>query len=252
LIACSIIAVIIGVSSVFPLAFIMSATADTTDKPWFSVDVTFAYWVTSDGPFPQLDPNYYVNTTNYVRCQHKIGFNTTLNVDTTNEASDGRVEYYKIEISSDQRLIQTLSYFVGTNSNSSFGIKKIVDGMHFSNEDWFDTDEFVSGGGTIASNWTTGSSEHSFQGGTGEAPLDENSIALMVTQLREAQTITITVYRIGWATFTGDSITFTSANNTIVDQIQLEKYGEESWLYNDLYPEDELVEKGLIQPLSDE
>lgn len=253
LIACSIIAVIIGISSVFPLAFIMSATADTTDKPWFSIDMTFAYWVTSNGTLPE--PDHYVNATDYVKCQHKLGLNTTLNVDTTNEASDGRVEYYKIEVSSDQGLIQTLMYFVGTNSNSSFSITNIVDGMHFSSEDWFDTDEFVSGGGSIVSNWTTGSSDGlplSFLCGTEESTSEESNIGQRITQLGEAQTITITIYRVGWATFTGDSITFTSANNEVVDQIQLEKYGEEGWLYNDLYPEDELAEKGLIQPLSDE
>ena len=242
LIACSILATIIGISSVFPLAFFMTAkaTADTTKEPWFSIDMTFGYWVTSDGPF--LAPEY----------QYNLGLNTTLDADTPNEVSDGSVEYYRIEVSSDQGLIETLFYFVGTNCNSSFSITNIVDGMHFSNEDWFNTDEFTRGGGTIASDWATGSSELSFQGGSGESASDESKIGLRVAQLREAQTITVTIYRVGWATFAGDSITFTSANNEVVDQIQLEKYGEEGWLYNDLYPEDELVEKGLINILPEE
>ncbi len=40
----------------------------------------------------------------------------------------------------------------------------------------------------------------------------------------------------------------TLANNEIVDQIQLDKYGEDTFLYNNLVPEDELSTIDLLRP----
>ena len=73
---------------------------------------------------------------------------------------------------------------------------------------------------------------------------------MLVSTLRAAETVTITVYRLGWATFTGNSTIFTSTYNEIVNQIQLEKFGEECWLYNNLIPEEELELTDLLHPLS--
>ena len=99
-------------------------------------------------------------------------------------------------------------------------------------------------------NWTIGKAQLSPERGSEQGTLGTNGAAIRVSALREAQTVTITVYRLGWATFTDDSITFTSANNEVVNQIQLEKFGEEGWMYNDLIPENELAETDLLQPLS--
>jgi len=180
--------------------------------------------------------------------------NLTLNIDTTNEASDGRVEYYQIDISSDKELIETMHFFIGTNSNSSFTFHDLLDNIHFFRNDWFDTDQFNpkfgGGGGLLSYNWTAGFSRLWPEGGAGEGTLGRSGTAGRVSALREAQIITITVYRLGWATFTGDSTIFTSTNNEIVDQIQLEKFGDDGWLYNDLIPADELADTDLLRPLS--
>jgi hypothetical protein len=299
LIACSILALIIGVSSVFPLAFLMSKTAkaETSPEPWFSIDMPYAYWVTGDGPldydmpFPtdtdwnQTDPQTYgpvnftvttsdtptnmtindspsvgvpigfgLNETNSVHEQHMLMLNLTLNVDTTNEAIDGRVEYYQIDISSDKELIEIMNFFIGTNSNSSFTFHDLLDNIHFFRQDWFDTDQFNpkfgGGGGLLAYNWTAGFSRLWPEGGSGEGTLGGSGTARRVSALREAETLSVTIYRLGWVTFTGNSTIFTSANNEVVDQIQLEKFGEEGWLYNNLIPEDELADTDLLHPLS--
>jgi hypothetical protein len=70
----------------------------------------------------------------------------------------------------------------------------------------------------------------------------------LVSGLREAETLSITVYRIGWVTFSGNSTAVTLSNNEIVDQIKLEKFGD-GWLYNTLVPEDELAEIDLLHPV---
>ncbi|MCW4014859.1 MAG: hypothetical protein NWF06_00655 [Candidatus Bathyarchaeota archaeon] len=260
LIACSILALIIGVSSVFPLVFLMTATAkaDNSNEPWFSINMPYAYWVTNDGPLTdfafELPWDSGLNETNSVSEQHILMLNLTLNVDTTNEVSDGRVEYYTIEIISDKELIETMNFFVGTNSNGSFTFDEVLDDIHFTRDDWFDTDLFNQtyggGGGLLKYNWTVSESQLFDEGGSGEGTLGGSGTSLTVTQLREAQTVTVTIYRLGWATFTSDSTTFTTANNEVVDQIQLEKYGEEGWIYNNLIPEDELAETDLLHPLS--
>jgi len=57
------------------------------------------------------------------------------------------------------------------------------------------------------------------------------------------------MYRVGIVTFSGNSTTVTLTNNELVDQIQLEKYGEEGFLYNDLVPDEELAEIDLLKPI---
>ncbi len=226
LIACSIIALIIGVSSVFPLAFFMTATAkaDTINEPWFSIDMPYAYWVTSDGPLDNdygisfqsdsdtnqtdaqtwlnltitnntltainttgppsvgVQTGFELNETNSVSEQHMLTLNLTLNVDTTNEASEGRVEYYQIDLSSDKELIETMRFFIGTNSDSSFTFNDLLDDIHFFRQDWFDTDQFNpkfgGGGGLLKYNWTVGSSRLWPEGGGGTGTLGGSGTAM--------------------------------------------------------------------------
>ena len=240
-----------------------TATTNTSNEPWFSITLPYAYWVTSNGPLdysnnPLLSNNtipndIVLNETNCVSEQHMLALNMTLNVDTTNDASDGRVEYYRIDISSDKELVGTMNFFVGTNSNSSFTFDNVLDDIHFMREDWFDTDQFYlkydGGGGLLKYNWTAGSSGLFPEGGGGEGTLGGSGTSSEVSLFREATTVTITAYRLGWATFTGDSTTFTSANNEVVDQIQLVRFGEEGWLYNNLVSEEELATVDLLRPV---
>jgi hypothetical protein len=249
LIACSILALIIGVSSVFPLAFLMSKTAkaETGPEPWFSVDIPYAYWVTKDGlldDFYEHFPGFGdANETNSVSEQHHILLNFTLNIDTTKQPIDG-LEYYQIDVRSDKEYIETKHWAFGTN------ISLLTD-FYFKRDEWFDTDTFNpmkdggGGGGTIQ-NWTSGVSVLWPGGGSSCATIGHSKV---VSALREAETVTISLYRIGWVTFSGDSAEVVLANNELVDQIQLEKYGEEGWLYNDLIPDDELATVDLLRPV---
>ena len=197
--------------------------------------------------------DFELNETNSVSEQHMMFLNLTLNVDTTVETIDGRVEYYQIDLSSDKELIETTYFFIGTNSNSSFKFDNFVQNFHFK-YDWFDTNTFNlksgGGGGLFSYNWTAGFSRLWPEGGSGGGTLGGSGKARRVTALREAETLFITVYRSGWVTFAGNSTTVTFANNELIDQIQLQRYGEEGWIYNNLIPEDELAETDLLHPLS--
>jgi hypothetical protein len=260
LIACSILALAIGVSSVFPLTFLMSATAQvkTGAEPWFSIDIPYAYWETRNG---QLDDSHMgfptdfdLNETNSVSEQHLIALNFTLTADTTKQKADAQLEYYQIDISSDKELIETEHWVIGTYNNSSFNGSSLLTDFHFKRDEWFDTDSFNpmtagGGGGLTIPNWSSGVSILWPAGGSGTGTLGGSSTYHTVSALREAETVTISVYRIGMVTFYGDSTEITRANKELINQIQLEKYGEEGWLYNNLVPEDELATVNLLRPV---
>ncbi|GEM_PF-2344013 len=258
LIACSILALIIGVSSVFPLALLMSKTAKAESSPeWFSVDIPYAYWETLNGPLDyhpnmQFQGTDELNETNCVSDRQMIVLNFTLTADITQQQADAQLEYYQIDISSDKEFIETETWVIGTYNNSSFngnGSTLLTD-FHFKRDEWFDTDTFNpkdgGGGGLVRPNWSSGVSVLWPAGGSGTASLGCSSV---VSALREAETVTISLYRIGLTTFYGNTTEVTLANKQLVTQIQLEKYGEEGWLYNNLVPEDELATVDLLRPV---
>jgi hypothetical protein len=252
LIATSILALLIGVSSVVPLLFLMSGTAkaDTGSEPWFSIDVPYAYYVTSNGALNytghQVPSGIELNETNSVSEQHIIVLNLTLNANVKNEFADARIEYYQINVTTDKGPVENMYWQVGTNNNSSFK------DFHFMRDDWFNTDAFdplySGGGGLIIPNWTAGFSVLWPESGSGTGTLSGSSTSKVVSALREAETVFISIQRVGWVTFAGNSTVVTLAHNEIVCQVQLEKFGD-GFLYNNLVPEDELSTIDLMRPV---
>jgi hypothetical protein len=279
LIACSILALIIGVSSVLPLMFLMSATAkaDASSEPWFSIDIPYAYVMTSNESLIYTDSEMVnmFNETEMVSEQHLIALNLTLDVNTTNEDADARIEYYQIDVSSDKGFIKTLYWYVGTKVNSSFSFS--TENFHFMRDEWFDTDWFdaeltnetsegsgleteegvtvtidalsLGGGGLMRPNWTAGISVIWPNWGSASGTIGGSISSRLVSAIREADTLYLTIRRIGWVTFTGNSTEVMLANNELVDQIQLEKFGD-GFLYNTLVPEEELSTIDLLHPVS--
>ncbi len=260
LIACSILALAIGISSVLPLTFLMSATAqaETANEPWFSIDIPYAYWVTSDGPLkdsPFQFPGSEMNETNSVSDQLLMALNFTLTADTTEQQADAQLEFYQIDMNTDKEFIESHYWVIGTAIDSSFNVSGLLTGFHFQRNEWFDTDTFDpmrggGGGGLVRENWASDVSVLWPAGGSGSGTLSGSGTYHTVSALRAAETITISVYRIGFVTFSDDSTVVTRTNNELVSQIKLEKYGEEGWLYNNLIPEDELATVDLLRPVS--
>ena len=259
LIACSILALAIGISSVLPLTFLMSATAqaETGPEPWFSIGMPYAYWVTYAGPLkdsPYEFPGFSeMNETNSVSDQLMMALNFTLTADTTEQKADAQLEYYRIEMNSDNEFIESHYWVIGTNIDSSFNLSSVLIDFQFVRSGWFDTDtfDFMKGGGGgvfTRENWALGDSVLWSGGGSGSGTISSSGTHSTVSKLRAAETITISVYRVGFVTFSFDSTVVTRSNNELVSQIQLEKYGEEAWLYNNLVPEEELATVDLLSP----
>jgi hypothetical protein len=275
LIACSLLALIIGISSVLPLMFLMSTTAkaETSSKPWFSIDMQYAYVMTMDGPLSVYAPS--MDEMEFVSEQHLIALNITLNVDPTDYPADARIEYYGIDVSSDKRQIGTIYWFVGTKRSNNF----TTENFHFMRDEWFDTDWYTEwsntdfsgddedagleiegwtvtvdsgswrGGGLIRNNWTEGLSIVWPDRGHKSGTLGNSLTSQIVSAMREAETLYLSMHRIGWITFTGNSTEVMLANNEPVSQIQLEKFAD-GFLYNNLVPEEDLSTIDLLHPVS--
>ncbi len=224
-----------------------------SSEPWFSINVPYSYWMTRDGKLDSLDVDPDINETRLVSSQYLIALNLTLNVDTTNYPADARIEYYQIDLSSDKGPVENICWFVGTNLNdSSFSFQDFIEDFHFARDDWFDTDTFRTGSndlsnGVVRRNWATGFSLLWQVDRSGSGTIGHSGSSDLVSSLREAETLSISIRRIGWVTFTANSTIVKLANNELVEQIQLEKFGE-GFLYNNLVPEEKLSTIDLTRP----
>jgi len=110
----SLLALTIGAASVIPLAFLMSAKAITTPKTWFDSEVVYAYWQipAQNDTLPGVSSEIFKN--------YAMILNLTLNPEFKNDIFSARIEYYQLQICSDERPIANISYFVGTNRTSTF------------------------------------------------------------------------------------------------------------------------------------
>ncbi|MBN1244103.1 hypothetical protein JXA31_00750 [Candidatus Bathyarchaeota archaeon] len=249
LIASSILALIIGVSSVVPMLFLMSGTAkaETTPKPWFNLNVPYAY-LTANSTLNLNGKDIY----NYYRA---LVFNFTLNPEAENDISDAQFEYYELQLYTDKEQLGNVSYFVGTNRTNSFQYE--ADSFHFIRDPWFDSN--TTGGGMFTY-WNTSNppdlstissvlSSHISPTGheTGDN-LRNNEAPRMVAALKETETLFIDVRKTGLVTFNGNSTLVTLSSNDFFQHLELKKYGD-GFLYNALFPEDQLSQIDLFNPL---
>jgi hypothetical protein len=239
LIASSILALIIGVSSVVPLLFLMSAKAETQPKPWFSLDVSYAYLA--------ADFTENLDGRDLYSEWDSIVLNFTLNPEAENEISDARFEYFELQIYTDKEPVWNMSYFVGTNRTNSFQFE--ANSFHFMRNDWFDSN--TTGGGMFTYQWNeNGSAGISTISGssTYSSPTGHSNPPQTFTALMEAEILYIDVRRIGLVTFNGNSTVVTLSDDKVIQHLELKKFGD-GFLYNTLFPEDELSGIDLTAPL---
>lgn len=244
LIAFSIIALMIGVASIVPLTFLMSARAETGPETWFSLNVPYAY----------LTANYTENLDgrDFYDLWHLIVLNFTLNSEAENEISDAQFEYYEVQIYTDKEPLWNESYFVGTNRTNSFDFEANM--FHFVRNDWFDSN--TTSGGTFQYQWNASSSAPlsaitGYSRGsrvTGSANPPQTGTALMAMALMEAETLYIDVRRIGLVTFNGNSTVVTLLENEVIQHIELTKYGD-GFIYNNIFTEEQLSQVDPRDPL---
>ncbi|MFB3889056.1 MAG: hypothetical protein ACE14S_06155 [Candidatus Bathyarchaeia archaeon] len=252
LIACSVIAIMIGVASIAPLLFLMSGTAkaETTPKPWFNVDVPYAYIEAGDGSlmssfdFPgSTMPRVNESDMDYERSM--IFLNISMNTDLKSELDD-RSEYYLIEVDSDKGPIENVTQCFGTYGIYFQPSDYAPDGFHFNRDNWFDSNTTTQGL-WLLHNYTYTSMLWP-EGHSGWGTKGHSSTSRTAAAIKEADTIYITVRRLGWVTFSGNLTVVTRSYETLA-RIQLDRYGN-GFLYNAIIPMDKLSEIDLNAPLT--
>jgi len=239
LIVYSIVALMIGVASIVPLTFLMSAKAETPSKPWFNIDVPYAYLTAN--VTENLDGRAFYGL------WHTILLNLTLNPEAANEIADARFEYFELQIYTDKEPVFNASYFAGTNRTNAFTFD--IQSFHFMRDDWFDSN--TTGGGMFTYNWDANVSVgmSGISGSNHGSTSAENfKTPQEVAALREAEVVYIDVRRIGLVTFNGNSTVITLSDNEVIQHIELQKFGY-GFLYNTMFPEDQLSQTDPINPL---
>jgi hypothetical protein len=238
LIACSILAITIGIATIAPLAFFMSAKAETTlDKPWFNINVPYAYFTAN-----LTDTSYNIG--------QYITFNVTKNADAVDKQADTRIEYYQMQVYSDKAFVENLTYFVATNSTAAFDPSS---SFSFERENWFNTNT-TSGGffftdlNETVDNPTLASISDETSGTIPSSNWEHSTVSQSISAVQHADTIYIDVTRLGYVTFNDDSTVVNLADNSVVQHIELTKYGG-GYLYNTAIPEEQLAKTNPLGPI---
>ncbi len=243
LIVYSLVAVVIGAASIVPMLFLMSGTAkaeNAFDKPWFNMQIPYAYWTASATEDADGNVTYSL--------RYLIGCEATQTAEALNQTADARIEYFQLQIYTDDAQIENQTYFVGTNRTNVGSMANVS--FHFMRQNWFDT--ATSGGGQFGGEFT--GTEMGAMSGTnaGVCPIANYSnspLSEKIRNIENADVIYIDVRRLGTVTLNGNSTVAELANDEIIQHIELKKYGD-GFLYNTIIPEDQLPQKDLLRPPS--
>jgi len=220
LVLCGILAIVIGVAAILPLEYFMSASAQAAipTKPWTSLNVAYAYWDTN------LDGANF--TTTFCGEIHNAVTNVTLTSDAFKDA-DARMEYYQLQVSSDQGPIYELTYYVGLAK-----IGALVD--------MYNSTLYFSGGSTYSTNSTSGgifitdpTISNSYAGIISGSTLNYNDTGTpqVVIDLQNANVLYIDVIRLCSITFSGNTTTVITESSNVIQHIELTKL-DDGFLYD--------------------
>ena len=227
LIAYSAIALMVGVISIVPLTFLMSAKAETGPKAYFGMDITYAFLRITNSSSIRVGDTITNMSGNGPYLEEIISYNNTIYADANSQLPDAVMEYFLIQIYSDKGPIENITEFVGASFNSSFTMS-MADSFAFSRKNWFDSK--TSGGGGFymdGLHWLPG-----VMGGHGGS-------TNVFTNSGEPEAIYMNVSRLGSVIFSGNSTLVTLSTAEFLGQIQLEKY-KNGFLYNKFFSEDTL------------
>lgn len=237
LVAYSAIAMMVGVASIVPMLLLMSGTAkaETGAKPYFGLDITYAFVRISNSSTVRVGDTLMNMSGEGPFLEETISYNNTIYADANSALPDAVMEYFLIQIYSDKGPIENITAFVGASFNNSFTMS-MAHSFEFSRENWFDSN--TSGGGAFyidGLKWLP-----SVSGGHG------GSTNVFINS-GEPETIYVNVSRLGSVIFSGNSTLVSLSTAEFLGQIQLEKY-KDGFLYNKVFSEDELSQIDLLYP----
>jgi len=214
----------------------------------FNLDIAYAYV----GPAPS-NTSYFdkgLNATMYLAYQYpsKVLLNITRVSGVQIASCDAEVEVYGIKIAANTGATEYYTYSVGTNYNPSFSYSNestLILHVH----DLVDHNLYKAITGSFDFNWTANTSILSLTiGSIGWYTNIPNSGAGL-SSAGTPNTISVTVYRIGYITMSNGSVSIykDTATNNAIASVQLGNY-EGGFLYNNLVPAAELPQTDLFYP----
>lgn len=231
LILCSILAVSIGISTIVPLEFIMSAEAQTNAEvlseaqaitkaakvePWYNVNVTYAF----------CNPNESGanDTASWSGASIRIVANFTLAPEALKNA-DAQIEYYKFAVSSNQGPIADMYYYIAQDKNNSF--ITFISGwgtVGFANGLTYQGPRSSGGqGGTYSYDWgnfTLGFLSENILG------YNNQNVPEAITRIRNAQVLYIDVSKAATVKVTDNFTVTEPANDEVIQHIELTKVND--------------------------
>jgi hypothetical protein len=247
IILCSILALVIGIATIAPLAFFMdTASAQSNDAPWFDIDLTYAYFSGN-----VIDDIFQV--------MGIITFDALVNSKTLNQQQNiaARVDFYEFLIYTDDIKLSRSYEYVGMDRPgieiptlmSTFRPDKWLLDFSWLNEalgiDYFDDCVLcwnvshhlgspIPSGGRYRANITNSTPEMwQDMGGTGirGGYIDEISDTKLLA-LQNTQTIYIDIRRIAYMTIDDKGSVTTSKCDQLIQHIKLTKNGNDEFTFN--------------------
>jgi hypothetical protein len=233
-----------GGTDMYPAPVYVAASATQ-----FNPDIAYAYV----GPAP-ANSSYFdqgFNATMYLASQFPsiVCLNITRIPGIQIASCDAEIEVYGVKIVTNTGLTENYAYGVGTNYNASFSHSQKNALVPYVN-DLVDHNLYRAITGSFEFNWTTDASilSHTI-GSIGWYTTNPNA----GTGLASAgipQSITVTVYRIGYVTVSNGSVSiYKDSNVKSIISVQLSKY-EDGFLYNKLVPTAQLPQTDLFHPIT--
>jgi len=229
LILCSILAIAIGIATIIPLQYLMTAEAKTnaetlaeaqaitqatTVEPWYNVDVTYAYC----NPYAGGEVN---ETSTWSGTSIRIMANFTL-IPEAPKIGEAQIEYYKFTVSSEQGPITDLYYYIAQDQNNS-----VINGLGgegtfvFTNGLTYNGIKTSGGqGGTYDALWGN------YTLGDFIAQINIENEQEVVAKIRNAQTLYIDVTKAATVKVTGNITVTEPASVEPLQHIELTKVND--------------------------
>ena len=247
IILCSILALLIGIASVVPVAFYMfeegvkprvDVEAVLCNQPPLNFNLTYAYI----GDYWNNSSN--ISDGNYGWKYH-INFRTLPIIDINNfpiRQNFAAYEYYTLEVSTEKGVIATLAFESHVYSQTYLDYNSSTD-LSFESQQWFTsntTNEMRSAANSQQGPEMNNSNGTAYGQVMGSAS-DWNISA------GKPETITLTVRLLGWVIFDDNNTIVHYASSEPIAQVQLQNYGD-GFIYNKLFTPDELAQINPVMP----
>jgi hypothetical protein len=221
LILCAILAITIGIAAIAPLEYLMAAQAQPTEniqtlaaEPLFDVNATYV----------NCNLNYTGGnlTTPLYGASIKALLNMTMLNSDPLQNYDAKIEYYQFRVYSGEGSIVNMTYYVGyanislTTLIAGNGTIGFANGLVYSGT-------FCNGGGSLGDGFSSTNNTGFLSDQIVSA--DANDLPQAVTQLRNADTVYIDVYRQCMLTVKGYTTVMTPENSNVLQHIVLTKTG---------------------------